>query len=136
VDTDANTFTATATSPDVFNDRMIAITHDEVMAYITANVALKIKRLLDADYDLQVEPKHYPGMPGAPPEDNHNEFAGLLTEPSWLDDDNSFNYEQWASIITYTVTSATEAQIYFGECSAMSFRLEYGAEITRDHDSC
>jgi hypothetical protein len=127
-DNDTNFFTASAADPSAFNDQLIAITHDELMAYIGSNVAMAIKRLLDADYNLQSDPKHYPG--------DHADFVMVLASHAWLTDLTGPNNEQWAGNTIYTLISATEASLTFNECPGMSFTLNHDGGVTRIGHSC
>ncbi len=138
-DNDTNFFTTSAVDPAAFNDQLIAITHDELMAYIGSNVATEIKRLLDADYDLQPDPKHYPGDPDAPLQDAdeyHDDFAVVLARHGWLMDITGTNNEQWVSNTIYTLISATKASVTFNGCAGMSFTLNRDGGVSRIGHSC
>lgn len=135
-DIDANSFTTSAADPAAFNDQLIAITHDELMAYIGVNAALEIKRLLDGYYDLQA---HYPGDPDDPMHDAdkyHDAFAAVLATHVWLTDNTGPGNEQWATNTSYTLNSATEVSLTFSGCANMSFTLNHDGGVTRFGHSC
>jgi hypothetical protein len=138
-DGDFSFFTSDTTNPAGFNDRIIAITRNELIPYIAGNAALEIKRRLDADFDLQtVTPEHYPGNPddlAQPPDFYHADFATALAGHDWLTDVPGTRNEKWAMNTAYTLVSATEACIQFNGYG-ISFTLKHAEELIRRGTGC
>jgi hypothetical protein len=139
-DNDFSFFTSSATNSASFNDRIIAITHDELLPFIVSNAARAIKRQLDEDFDLQtVEPKHYPGNPddlGQTPAHYHDDFTEALAGHHWLTDTSGPTNERWAMDTIYTLISATQASVQFKGCAGISFTLNHGGELIRNGTTC
>ncbi|MES2625948.1 MAG: hypothetical protein V4628_11770 [Pseudomonadota bacterium] len=139
VGSDLNFSSGNGATTDTFNDRVIAITHNDVMQFIGMKAATEIKRLLDEDYESQSEPRHYPGDPVTSlqtADEFHADFASVMTSNPWLTDDPAGNKEQWATDILYTLLLETEASIQFKGCPNMSFKLVYGGGITPTGKFC
>lgn len=95
---------------DTFNDRLLYITADELMASVTKRVAQELKQLLDAS-------GAYPGA-----------AAGFPVLPPWFS-------TNWLPVTTYTQVSAAQATLSFTGCG-ITYTLNLGASMTQNQPGC
>src|SRR5690606_11850747 len=146
-----NIFTSLEYTPEndasSFNDRVIAITHNELMRQVGPAAARRIKQELDADYitnggdyrdcaDLIDRP-----CPWAESSIYDAMNKDWLASESW----NSINgfdfYINWPTFIVYFRYSTTlyfrdppgsPPELRFSGCSGMAYTLDIAGDITRD----
>lgn len=99
---------STAVNPELFNDRVLAITLDEIMTPVTRQVADLIKTQLDA---YHVTFSAYPIAA---------DFAANITPAeAW------FVANSWLAVTNYTQDSADQATLTFDGCPNISYRVTY-----------
>jgi len=100
-----------AANPDLFNDRVLAITIDEIMTPITRKVADLLQVHLDAYHVLTTT---YPLT-----QLEFNAMLLLAPLPVW------FTANQWELVTNYTWVSNDQATLSFVGCANISYQLNY-----------
>lgn len=102
-----------AINPDLFNDRVLAITIDEIMTPITRKVADLLQVHLDAYHVLTTT---YPLT-----QLDFDAMLLLAPLPAW------FTANQWGLVTNYTWNSNDQATLSFVGCANISYQLNYSA---------
>ena len=113
---------STAVNPDLFNDRVLAITIDEIMGPVTRHVANLIKAELDA-YHL-VNAAYPAGITQAIPADITE--AIIAPVETWFDDN------RWFENTNYVRVTNNEATLTFTGCPNISYTVLYDPPNTPD----
>jgi type II secretory pathway pseudopilin PulG len=107
-------------SPDTFNDLVVAIDRTEILTPVTARVAEEIRQHLD----------NYHATNGAYPADQASFVAALAGAPPW------FTANDWQTTTVYTQVSADQVSLIFSGCS-ITYTITSGtAAISRSQPSC
>ncbi len=110
--------------PDVFNDKALGITVNDIMEPVTARVAETIKTELDT----------YHGVNGQYPPDNAEFLTAIATAPAWFAT-NSWN--DTAAVTTYAQLTADTASLIFTGCGGLTYTLNNATgTITRAGTGC
>ncbi len=121
---------------DTFNDRLLYITADELMATVTKRVAQELKQRLDAygaayppAGDASGECQAALTTGAVPLTDADLDCGGALTGlPTWFQ-------TNWLPVTTYTRVSATQATLSFNGCG-ITYTLNLGAPTTQNQPGC
>ena len=105
-----------AVNPDMFNDRVLAITIDEIMGPITRQVANLLKTELDAYRAANLT---YPADIDFTP-------ANIVVAEAW------FNANNWFANANYAQVSSNEATLTFTNCPNISYTVLYNPPNTPD----
>ncbi|PCI82427.1 MAG: hypothetical protein COB20_00140 [SAR86 cluster bacterium] len=105
-----NFVSSTAVNPDLFNDRVLAITIDEIMVPVTRQVADLLKAELDA---YHVANTWYPA--------DQVEFDLVIAAPAtlWL------GANDWLAMSNYVRVNLNEATLTFDGCPNISYTVFY-----------
>ncbi len=107
-------------SPDTFNDLLVAIDWTEILTPVTARVAEEIKQHLD----------NFRATNGAYPADQATFVAALAGAPLW------FTANGWLTTTAYTQVSADQATLIFSGCG-ITYTITSGiAAISRGQPGC
>jgi len=99
-------------SPELFNDRVLAITIDEIMMPITRKVADVLQEQLDAYHVLMLR---------YPTDLEFGPWLLLAPLPAW------FTVNQWNVVTNYVQDTDDQATLSFTGCPNINYRLSYAA---------
>lgn len=116
--------TNTGNGPEVFNDRALAITVNDIMEPVTARIAETIKFELDA----------YHVVNGEYPPDNAEFATAIATAPAWF---VTNNWDDTATVTTYVQLTPDTASLVFLGCGGLTYTLDNAAgTINRAGTGC
>lgn len=111
-----------ANDPGAFNDRVIGISHSEIMTGVTAKVMGEIQNQLGLFHPTNGDA--YPA--------NQADFENIMDDPAaadWFEDDD------WDNVTTYTRDSANVATLEFDRCDIV-YRLDFVNGLSRSENKC
>ncbi|ALO45369.1 hypothetical protein [Pseudohongiella spirulinae] len=114
-------FVTSSPTPDQFNDRIVAITGQEMRILMTRQAALEIQRVIDS---------YHPANGDTYPTDQPTFEAAMAAAAAW------FNSENWLSTITFTSNSANQVEIEFQNCNIIYSINFPPSELQRDRNAC